>query len=407
MSIFRRLREAIRRGPSGVLLPAWREVTGETPPVTFSEITTVYLAEYAAKAAVDFWADQAVGAGFYTSCGSTAEYPQAQDAKDVVDDFCEVVNLDGLLHQGAREVVGAGNSFWEKRVPRKLEDLVILPLTSIEKILRTQAGEIRGYKQVATYGGKTLAPETIIHFRWNPVNGEAFGTGILRVLLESLAFNGEVREGLVEYKARIEKIIPDVFEKHAGPDTLWVFEGISDAKLADYQRIIKARPKAGAAFVYNKPADVKAVSIDPRTAFQPYIDHVINQYYLGLQTPLPKLFTTPGFTEASARAAVEMAEAKVVALQRFLKRIVEREIFTPVIEQAGLDPVKAGCRLNWGTPETLDMKTLVGILPQLTDVWKSGGITTEEFRTILRETLLLKQVAEAPKLPTPIEKKGN
>jgi len=26
---------------------------------------------------------------------------------------------------------------------------------------------------------------------------------------------------------------------------------------------------------------------------------------------------------------------------------VEREIFVPVIKQAGLDPNEAGCRLNW------------------------------------------------------------
>jgi hypothetical protein len=79
------------------------------------------------------------------------------------------------------------------------------------------------------------------------------------------------------------------------------------------------------------------------------IDHILNQVYLGGQTPLPKLFTTPGFTEASARAALEIAERKVMALQRFIKRTCEREIFNPLIRQAGFDPKKAGCRLNWGT----------------------------------------------------------
>ena len=59
-------------------------------------------------------------------------------------------------------------------------------------------------------------------------------------------------------------------------------------------------------------------------------------------------FTTPGFTEASARAALEIAERKVMALQRFIKRTCEREIFTPLIQQAGLDPAKANCRINWG-----------------------------------------------------------
>jgi hypothetical protein len=38
-----------------------------------------------------------------------------------------------------------------------------------------------------------------------------------------------------------------------------------------------------------------------------------------------------------------------MALQHFIKRIYEHEIFIPLIRQAGLDPKKANCRLNWGT----------------------------------------------------------
>jgi len=54
---------------------------------------------------------------------------------------------------------------------------------------------------------------------------------------------------------------------------------------------------------------------------------------VGGQTPIPKLLTTPGFTEASANAAVEVAERHVMSLQRFIKRNVEKEIFTPLINR--------------------------------------------------------------------------
>jgi len=346
----RRLWEAVRRGPRGTLLPAWRETYGETPAVAFEDLIQLYLKDYAAKAAVDFLADQAVGAGFYTTVNE--DYAQAEKAKAVVDEFCEAVNLDGLLQIGAREVVACGNSFWEKITPDGLENLKILPLTSIEKVLRDPLGQVRGFKQTAAYGGKTLAPESIIHFCWNPVNGEPFGTGLLRSLLESVSFNGETRESLFRAKAKMEKFMPDIFEKYAGPDELWIFEGISDDKLAEYQRVIKSKPKAGARFVYNKPADIKTVQVDPRARFEGYIDHLINQFYLGLQTPLPKLFTTPGFTEASATAALELAERKVFSLQRFVARIVEKEIFVPVVREAGLIAEKAKVRVVWGLPET-------------------------------------------------------
>jgi len=86
---------------------------------------------------------------------------------------------------------------------------------------------------------------------------------------------------------------------------------------------------------------------------------------LGGQTPISKLLTTLGFTEASANAAIEVAERHVMSLQRFTKRIVEREVFVPVIQQAGLEPKKADCRLNWGMPEKPDVEALLPVLVQI------------------------------------------
>jgi hypothetical protein len=243
--------------------------------------------------------------------------------------------------------------FWLKIEPERLENLKILPLTGFDNpraVVRDRYGNVTGYNY--SYGDvkTSFPPEKIIHFKWNPVDFSAFGTGVLQVLLTELVFNGEKRMSFLEMKARIEKIMPEILEKYAGPDELWIFAGASDEKLAEYQRLIKSKPKAGARFVYSKAeADVKTVAVDPRARYEAYVEHILNQVYLGGQTPLPKLFTTPGFTEASARAALEIAERKVMALQRFIKRICEREIFYPVIQQAGLNPKEADCRLNWGT----------------------------------------------------------
>jgi hypothetical protein len=188
--------------------------------------------------------------------------------------------------------------------------------------------------------------------------------------------------------------MPEIFEKYAGPDELWVFAGASDKKLAEYQKLIKKKPKAGAKFVYNKAeADIKTVAVDPRARYEAYVDHILNQVYLGGQTPIPKLLTTPGFTEASANAAIEVSERHVTSLQRFLKRTIEHQIFTPIIEQAGLDPKKAQVRLNWGMPEKPDIDAL---LPMLTDIAKdrSDVISTEEFRKILIDMGLKLEKAE-------------
>lgn len=375
--VIRWLREMTLK-PKGVLLPAHLSSLGECPPIKFEDYIEAYLKDPSCKAFVDFLADQVVGVGFYTTVDYS--YSEAREAKRIVDDFCESVNLDGLLHIGAREIIAAGNSFWEKIEPKQLMDLKILPLSSIGGIKRDIYGNVKGYAQSPTYGGRVIPPDRIIHFKWNPVNGEPFGTGILRPLLERIRINGDIRMSFLEMKARIEKILPEIFEKYAGPDELWIFEGVSDEQLAEYQRLIKSRPKTGARFVYNRPADVKAVQIDPRIQFKAYLEHIVNQVYLGGQTPLPKLFTTPGFTEASAKAALEIAERKIVALQRFIKRVIESEVFNPLIEQAGLDSGRASCRLNWGVPERpkIDVSDLISAA-------ELKLITIEEFRDMMRE----------------------
>jgi len=352
---------------------------------------TAYLRDPSCKAFVDFLADQTVGMGFYTTVNE--DYEQAEEAKAVVDEFNESVNLDGLLQIGAREIVASGNSFWLKSNDVKPFGLKILPLTGFDDpkaVSRDSAGDVQGYKYKFDGVEKEFKPEQVIHWKWGVVNFSAFGTGVLQVLLQELSFDGEKRMSIMEMKARIETRMIDVFEKYAGPDELWLFPGVSPDQLSKYQALIKSKPKAGARFVYDKAdADIKTVQVDPRARYEAYIEHILNQVYLGGQTPLPKLFTTPGFTEASAKAAIEIAERKVMALQRFIKRIVEREIFTPVLEQGGFDPKEAECRLQWGMPEALDYEKLAAILPHLVELQLNAVIKTSEIRSILRDVCKL------------------
>jgi hypothetical protein len=370
----------------GVLMPAWRQAYGETRVVSFSDVITAYTRDPSCKAFVDFLASQAVGTGFYTTVNK--EYAEAEKAKQIVDEFNESLNLDELLQIAAREIVASGNSFWLKIEPGHLENLKILPLTGFDDpkaVMRDRYGEVTGYNYAYGDVKKNFPPEKIIHLKWNPVDFSAFGTGVLQVLLTELSFDGEKRMSFLEMKARVEKVMPEIFEKYAGPDELWVFAGASDEKLAEYQRLIKSKPKAGARFVYNKAeADIKTVAVDPRARYEAYVDHILNQVYLAGQTPIPKLLTTPGFTEASANAAIEVAERHVMALQRFIKRNLEREIFAPVIQQAGLDPKEVDCRLNWGMPEMpeIELADLVK-LAEISATTRVQYVRPDEVRKIL------------------------
>ena len=106
--------------------------------------------------------------------------------------------------------------------------------------------------------------------------------------------------------------------------------GAKPETIKKFEHAVKNRPEEGVWLFHGlkRMPTVNAVSIDPRAqGFTYYIDHMVNQFYLGCETPLPRLFSTPGFTEASARAALELQDMLIDPIQRMIKRRVEREIF--------------------------------------------------------------------------------
>jgi hypothetical protein len=87
------------------------------------------------------------------------------------------------------------------------------------------------------------------------------------------------------------------------------------------------------------------------------------------------LFSTPGFTEASARAALDLQDMLIKPIQRYIKRQVERGIFNAVLRQVGFNPTEAKIRLNWGSPESPEL-----VPADLINAAQLGLIRPEEFR---------------------------
>ena len=379
-SILRKIREAIIRRPVfGAASPPGLTFFETKPDIPLADVIKLYERDPTCKASVDLLASATVGMGFYTTVNEG--YEKAEEAKDVVDKFNEDVNLDALLNDMAKVLIACGNDFWLKITPERLEDLHRLPIDAVEKVVLNPIKELKvpykveSYKLRNSYGGKELRPEAVIHWRINYIGSEGFGIGILQVLLHTLTINSDKRPSYAWMKSKIEKILPKIFEKYAGPDVLALLEGAKDGTIKKFEKAIKNRPEEGAWLFYNRKGDIKPVTIDPRARFEFYIDHIINQFYLGCETPLPRLFSTPGFTEASANAALDLQDMLIKPIQRYIKRQVERDIFDVVLAQAGFNPAEAQIRLNWGSPEVPEVE-----MADMLRAAELGLIRPEEFR---------------------------
>jgi hypothetical protein len=379
--VLRRLTSAFSpRARSGYAVPQ-KALVYETPTVPLTDVMKLYERDPTCKASVDLLAASAVGAGFYTTVDGG--YEKAGEAKRIVDRFNENVNLDALLCDMARALIACGNDFWLKLSPEKLTALHRLPVDAVERVQQSFIEEktlkvpykVESYKLRQAYGGENLTAEAVLHWRINCLDCSGYGTGVLQVLLHALTLQSDKRPAFAWMKAKIERIMPRIFEKYAGPDVLALLERADEGTIRQFEQAIKNRGEEGAWLFYSGKGDIRPVTLDPRARFEYYVDHLINQFYLGCETPLPRLFSTPGFTEASAKAALELQNMLIKPVQRYIKRQVERELFDVVLMQEGVDPSKAQARLHWGSPKTQETN--------MADILKAaelGFIRAEEFR---------------------------
>lgn len=380
-SILKRLVETFSLKTRGGYAYPQSSVVYETPSIPFTDVLKLYERDPACKASVDLLAASAVGMGFYTTANES--YKEAGEAKRLVDEFNEENNIDGLLCDMARVLIACGNDFWLKITPQKLDALHRLPVDAVEKIEQSclpDSGlkipyKVEGYKLRYAYGAETLNPQAVIHWRINRLGQSGFGIGVLQVLLHTLTINSDNRPAYAWMKAKIENIMPKIFEKYAGPDVLALLEKADESTIRNFEKAIRNRSEEGAWLFYSGKGDIKPVTLDPRARFEYYVDHIINQFYLGCETPLPRLFSTPGFTEASANAALSLQNMLIKPIQRYIKRQVERDIFAVVLAQAGLDPLKAQVRLNWGSETVPEI-----VMADMLKASELGLIRQEEFR---------------------------
>jgi len=426
-SVLKRVSAAInvlKGGTYAVAVKPTRLGRGEKPkPVSFEKQVDAYFKDVALRDFVDVLSMQAVGMGFYTSCASEEDYEHAEAAKRIVDEFNQKNNIDALLQVTGREIVGAGNGIWQLFEPDKVKKIMRVPIVTFDEVITneylgfeetdyTKSKKLKlGYKQAATYGGKLIPPENLQHFRWNPIDASGWGCGVIRVVMEKYSwqeyneytkkYETRTRPSFLEIKAKLDLDLIEIFEKFAGPIEAWIAENKNLAEAIEAE--LQAAPKYGGRIVTGGgKVDIKSPPMEPRARFEAFVDYLWNQFCLGGQTPLPKLLTTPGFTEASATAAIDIADRLIYPIQRFIKRDLEM-LWRKVIKSAdsSLDPVKAAVRLNWGPPAEPDIEQLVALAPQLVKLVELKVVRPLEMRAILRDLFNLEMIAKGE--PEPVE----
>ena len=289
-----------------------------------------------------------VGPGFHVSGD--------ERAVELVNRFNRVVGMDQILFRAVCEMLWAGNSFWIRVYDGgRLTNLKHIPLTSITAIHRDDSRIVALEFETITGQVLKLDSESLVHFYLIKHGGEVLGSPINRPLTEPRMVYDPDRNAwyqipsYYDIKWSMEWAMWRVLMKYP-PRHIYRFPRIGGEAQREYAEKIKSM-LPGEDIVTNQEVDVIQVKMDPRARFDAYIEYLDNKVTLGLMTSVLRLFTKPGFTEASAKEANRLQDNLISAIQRNVKRIVEREIYDPLLESHGLDPSKNPVRFNWGVPE--------------------------------------------------------
>lgn len=124
---------------------------------------------------------------------------------EYMEDFSNDINFDWFDTILVKELLAFGNSVW--MAPggvanvRSFSDFIHIPISSFVRIWKDRRRRPYKYEFRGPEWQGYHNPEDIIHFRWNPIDGNEFGTGFLTALtstrdFEEITANGPVQKRL-------------------------------------------------------------------------------------------------------------------------------------------------------------------------------------------------------------------
>ncbi|MEM2177039.1 MAG: phage minor head protein [Archaeoglobaceae archaeon] len=297
------------------------------PNIQFFE--KIYAENGVVNAAINTLTELTVGVGFFTESSD-------EKAKKLVDEYAEKVNLDGLLRVICRNCFIFGFSPVERWWENNILQLKPLPPQTVYAIIDAK-GNVKGYQQ-KTWSGEYIdfSIDEIIWFSPFAYPGNPYGIGKISPIY-SLTF----------YRNEILQNFALIVKRHARPPAVWLMR----ADPENVKREAEKRSPDQDFFLgpIDPEKDLKIIfpEISARGQYENMFEALNQEIYEGLQAPL--LTWLKNSTEASAKVQLEVIQRHVSGIQRYFKRIVEREIFTPLIRKAGLSETP---RLRWGVPQT-------------------------------------------------------
>lgn len=274
------------------------------------------------------------------------------EAQKLIQDWARKVDLDSKMLDNTIYALVMGDSYLEKVHNKKGE---ITRLKDVDpKTMNIQCndyGEVEGYQQEIR-GEETpmLKPEEICQINFFPQPSQPYGISLLAA-----------SKGTIDKKVRTDDAIANAIIRHGTTKTVFTV-GSEKEKVIPDDEVLKAIENSVEDLNEKNdiivPWNVKVQTLDEKgiSGVEEYYSYFQTQVVLGLLCPEEALGLGAGSTEATARVKAILYERMIKSFQMRLSKIIEKQLFDEVLEQAGKEPGTVRISFNSVTEEDEAMK---------------------------------------------------
>lgn len=361
-SIKEKVVDAVSSGASWVASPGvgfWRKE--EEAEIDRKDYMETYRDNLMVRASVDMTVANLVGGGFFTGADN-------EEVKQIVDEFCERVGQDRINQLVARDALVTGDGIiekiYDKEYKKELDGKeVITPKKNARfigvkwapsftfTVKQSPTGKVKWWKQKWERSKKYFDPKKIINIKWNPTGLDAYGTSEVRQVHE-----------LIDDLKKIRKNFVKITKRYASPPIIWKCKGMSEERRKALKKSVEEKGQDEDIYLNTDLVEAEVLEIDPKGKFENYYKVLQQAAVLGLQTPTIPILSEA--TLASSEAMLEFYARKIESGRRLIKRMIEREIFSELIEQAGKEEVP---KVRWNKMPIRLEGTIPGIALDLFD----------------------------------------
>ena len=314
-------------------------------PTEVSDYYDAYYDNDMVRAPIDDLVESALGQGYYTTIESEANKAN----KQLCDDFGAHFNLDDLLVNIGKEVMIAGfcpvetkfdSNGFEKTALKIVHPTTVLEIeqTGAEPLTITRILQ----KPSLNKKGPTIQGKDLAWFIYGRVGNDPRGVSYVRTLLNILNILDTSTDN-----------VDLILDRYIAPIGIWKQQ--RGREIETLKRAVLERESGEDIFIGDLTAEemaekiVEFISIDPRVPFWEYIEYLDRRIYA--YTRSNNLWYSKDATVASAETLDDIVDRHKGALQRAVKRAVERYWYGPLVVKEYGEAAEVP-KLNFGKEQT-------------------------------------------------------